>query len=191
MGDEKLQKRKVEIINRIVANSKDAKFAKDLTVELLSIQGQLDVEAVELIVPTKDVVETYQLDDVVQLVQTKGGFLYKFGNTFYTFVPFGFNSLFNSMADVAKLAEDKDNEDNATVIKAFNSIMQWPTVALYDENTFWASATSMQQILNEYCQRNIEEAKALKDEETEKNAEAEAVSAALKNVADNVPDAVE
>lgn len=154
MAEQQLQEKLKEVKAKIKANSKDAHFAEALIDELVGLQKQADIEPVELIVPCAEVEKTYQIDDVTTLVKTAKGYLYKYGNTFYTYIPFGLNEFFNSFVGYEEmLSKESLSDDEQLTVQALNRAMQWPVTATLDEVTFWDSANASLKIMLEAHKR--------------------------------------
>ncbi len=152
--EQQLQEKLKEVKAKIVANSKDSHFAKALIDEFVGLQKQADIEPVELIVPCADVEQTYQIDDVTTLVKTPKGYLYKYGNTFYTYIPFGLNEFFYSFVGYEKmLSKESLSDDEQLTVQALNRAMQWPVTATLDEVTFWDTANASLKIMLEAHKR--------------------------------------
>lgn len=147
---QKLDEVKVKIKN----NSKDAHFAETLIDELVGLQKQADIEPVELIVPCAEVEHTRQIDEVTSLVKTSKGYLYKHGNTSFIWVPFGLNSLWQTMDELDTLiGKDEHTEEESVVISMINRMLQWHTIAFYDSETLIDSANASLKILDSAIKR--------------------------------------
>ena len=152
--DAQLQQKLKEVKAKIKANSKDAHFADALIDELVGLQKQADVEPVELIVPCAEVEHAYQIDDVTTLVKTPKGYLYKHGGLSYIWVPFGLNTLWQTMNELDEiLGKEERTEEEDVTISMINRMMQWHTVAFYDAETLIDSANASVKILNDTLAR--------------------------------------
>lgn len=152
--EEQLQQKLKEVKAKIKTNSKDAHFADALIDELVGLQKQADVEPVELIVPCAEVEHTYRIDDVTTLVKTTKGYLYKHGNMSYIWVPFGLNTLWQTMNELDEiLGKEERTEEENTTISMINRMLQWHTVAFYDAETLIDSANASVKILNDTLAR--------------------------------------
>lgn len=154
MAEQQLQEKLKEVKAKIKANSKDAHFAEALIDELVGLQKQADIEPVELIVPCAEVEKTYQIDDVTTLVKTAKGYLYKHGNLTYIWIPFGLNTLWQTMNDFEDLlAKEERTEDEDIMISMVNRMLQWHTVAFTDAESLIDSANASVNILNAVIKR--------------------------------------
>lgn len=183
--DAQLQAKLNEVKTKIKANAKDAHFAEALIDELVGLQKQADVEPTELIVPCAEVEQTYQVDDASTLIKTVRGFLYKHGNLSYIWVPFGLNSLYNAMCDLAEVLDKKERtEDDEVTIAVISRMLQWHTVAFFDADTLIDSAAAAVKIINDAVKR-IEDERSVAEtkDDIELNTLAEAADKALKDIA--------
>ena len=152
--DAQLQQKLKEVKAKIKTNSKDAHFADALIDELVGLQKQADVEPVELIVPCAEVEHAYQIDDVTTLVKTPKCYLYKHGGLSYIWVPFGLNTLWQTMNELDEiLGKEERTEEEDVTIAMINRMMQWHTVAFYDAETLIDSANASVKILNDTLAR--------------------------------------
>lgn len=154
MAEQQLQEKLKEVKAKIKANSKDAHFAEALTDELVGLQKQADIEPVELIVPCAEVEQTYRIDDVTTLAKTPKGYLYKHGNLTYIWVPFGLNTLWQTMNEFEDLlAKEERTEEEGIMISMVNRMLQWHTVAFTDAESLIDSANASVNILNAAIKR--------------------------------------
>lgn len=154
MAEQQLREKLKEVKAKIKANSKDAHFAEALIDELVGLQKQADIEPVELIVPTSEVEHTYQIDDVTTLTKTPKGYLYKHGNLTYIWIPFGLNTLWQTMSDLDELlGKEERTEEEDIMISMVNRMLQWHTVAFTDAESLIDSANASVNILNAAMKR--------------------------------------
>jgi hypothetical protein len=169
-----------DLKGQIVANSKDAEWAKKMLSELTSLQKQNDVESVELIVPTKDVIETYKLGESLDVIKTKKGFLVKTKSLDYAFYSGigsgGVYAMINNYCQILEQYDSLSEEEKDTAsqfLTAISVIMQTPIFASISDLALFKIANNCIEVANEEGQRILEE--ATKFEETEddhkKNAE--------------------
>lgn len=140
MDDKKkvLKERFDEVKNQLLANSKDAHWAKNAIDELVSLKGQLDHEPTIVYLPTKDVEkqfkgETYEMSimkDGTAVYHTYGGYtvvakpnLTSLAGTIEEYV--------NSQDYVLELNEE-EKENLQLSLSAFSYIMSLPTFAFSD-----------------------------------------------------------
>lgn len=154
MAELQLQEKLKEVKAKIKANSKDAHFAEALIDEFVGLQKQADIEPVELIVPCAEVEKTYQIDEVTTLVKTPKGYLYKHGNLSYVWIPFGLNTLWQTMSEFEDLlAKEERTEEAYIMISMVNRMLQWHTVAFADVESLIDSANASVNILNAAIKR--------------------------------------
>ena len=164
--DAQLQQKLKEVKAKIKTNSKDAHFADALIDELVGLQKQADVEPVELIVPSAEVEHTYQIDDVTTLIKTAKGYLYKHGNLSYIWVPFGLNTLWQTINELDEiLGKEERTEEEDVTISMINRMMQWHAVAFYDAESLIDSANASVKILNDTLARYKERISTKETEE--------------------------
>ena len=182
--DAQLQQKLKEVKAKIKTNSKDAHFADALIDELVGLQKQADVEPVELIVPCAEVEHAYQIDDVTTLVKTPKGYLYKHGGLSYIWVPFGLNTLWQTMNELDEiLGKEERTEEEDVTISMINRMLQWHTVAFYDAETLIGSANASVKILNDTLARYKERISTKETEEDIKsNVEFSNASDAIDNL---------
>lgn len=154
---------------QIIANAKDAVWMKTNLSRLTSLQKQANIEAVELIVPTKEVKQ--EIDGGPYLYKkTPRGILFSTKGGLYTFVE---NRLLSthSMLENLFVLNDKQNIDETEkqITEAYFSavayIMQAPIFASLNDETLFGMAASMLKIFSDYTAAHIDNA-AL-NEETE------------------------
>lgn len=191
MAEKQLQERLKEVKAKIKANSKDAHFAEALIEELVGLQKQADIEPVELIVPCAEVEHTYQIDDVTTLVKTAKGYLYKHGSLTYIWIPFGLNTLWQTMNEFEDLlAKEERTKEEDIMISMVNRMLQWHTVAFADAESLIDSAQTSVNILNAAIRRyedrvNPKEAQ----EDIKANTEFAEASKAVEDIANEpIPD---
>lgn len=154
MVKQQLQEKLKEVKAKIKANSKDAHFADALIEELVGIQKQADIEPVELIVPTAEVEHEYRIDEVTTLYKTTKGYLYKHGNLTCVWIPFGMNTLWQTIDEIAALlGKEERTEEEGIMVSMVNRMLQWHAVAFMDAETLIDSANASVKILNDAIQR--------------------------------------
>lgn len=185
MAEKQLQEKLKEVKAKIKANSKDAHFAEALIEELVGLQKQADIEPVELIVPCAEVEQTYQIDDVTTLVKTAKGYLYKHGNLTYIWIPFGLNTLWQTMNELAELlGKSERTEEEDIMISMVNRMLQWHTVAFTDAESLIDSAQASVKILNDAIKRYEDRINPKETQEDIKaNTEFAEASKAVENIA--------
>lgn len=186
MAEQQLQEKLKEVKAKIKANSKDAHFAEALIDELVGLQKQADIEPVELIVPCAEVEQTYRIDDVTTLVKTPKGYLYKYGNLTYVWIPFGLNTLWQRINEFSEyLVKEERTEEEDIMISMVNRMLQWHTVAFLDPDSLIDSAIASAKILNDAVKRGQDMVKTKETQEDIKaNIEFDDARKALEEIAD-------
>lgn len=189
--EEQLSQKLKEAKAKIKANAKDTHFAEALIEELVGLQKQADIEPVELIVPCAEVEQTYQIDDITTLAKTPKGYLYKHGNLTYIWVPFGMNTLWQTMNELAELlGKEERTEEEDIMISIANRMLQWHTVAFTDAESLIDSAQASVKILNDAIKRYEDRIKPKETQDDIKaNTEFAEASQALEKLANEpIPD---
>lgn len=173
MDDKKkvLTERFNEVKSQIVANSKDARWAKNAIDELVSLKGQIDHEPTIVYLPIKDIEkqfkgETYEMSimkDGTAVYHTYGGYtvvakpnLTSLAGTIEEYV--------NSQDYVLEL-NDEEKENLQLSLSAFSYIMSLPTFAFSDLAFTYDIAGSIVSFLREKSETLLNE--ELKDETRE------------------------
>lgn len=185
--EKQLQEKLKEAKAKIKANSKDAHFADALIEEFVGLQKQADIEPVEFIIPYDEVEHTYQIDDVTSLVKTIRGYFYKYGHLTAIWVPFGLNTLWQTMNDLDELlGKSERTEEEDIMISMVNRMLQWHTVAFTDAESLIDSAQASVKILKDAMERYESR---INPEETSEDIQANAEFAEAGQAVDEVVDA--
>ena len=173
MDDKKtvLKERFNEVKNQILANSKDAHWAKNAVDELVSLKGQLDHEPTIVYLPTKDVEkqfkgETYEMSimkDGTAVYHTYGGYTVVARPNLTSLVE-TIDEYVNSQDYVLDL-NDKDRENFHLSLSAFSYIVSLPTFAFSDLGFTYDIAGKIVSFLREKSEILLNE--ELKDETEE------------------------
>lgn len=164
--------KKIETLkSELIANSEDAAKAEADLDRLLSLQKQADVEAVELIVPCADVLETLDFE-AYTLKKTNHGYLFSTRAGLHTFVPFAARSTAEMMQSVFTLnsvddVEGLKPEDKDLFTSAVAYIFQAPIFASMSLDALYGIATAIVSHFNEYCETYVNAAQL--SEETEED----------------------
>lgn len=166
-NEDKIQNLKQQII----ANSKDAAWAKNMLLELMALQRQADVEAVELSVPVSEVKQSIDFG-AYSLKKTIRGILFTAKGGMSTFVDMRMQSVYEMLDRVFEWQEQMgDDDDSREVYDAFVSavayVFQAPIFCSLGEGTLFDVATHILKCFNEYCEENYTNAKP--HEETEED----------------------
>lgn len=183
--EEKIKKCKDEI----TANAKDPAWMKKQLVHLTSLQKQADVEAVELVVPCKEIKETIDFD-AYTLKRTIRGILFTAKGGMSTFVELRMQSVYEMLDKVFYLynnpPEDEETKQYADAfMNAVPYIMQAPIFASLGETMLFDIAANMLRGFNEYVTANVDNA-TLKDEtedDIKANIEADNMAKVLDDIA--------
>ena len=195
MDDKKnvLKERFNEVKNQIIANSKDAHWAKNAIDELVSLKGQLDHEPTIVYLPTKDVEkqfkgETYEMNimkDGTAVYHTYGGYtvvarpnLTSLAGTIEEYV--------NSQDYVLTLS-DEEKENLQLSLSAFSYIMSLPTLAFSDLAFTYDIAGSIVSFLRDKSETLMNE--ELKDETPDdvvQNEQFKAASVSLQKLQEDI-----
>lgn len=169
------KKRKTEdkiknLKNQIVTNSKDAEWAKKMLVRLTSLQKQSDIEAVELVVPVKEVKQTLDFESY-SLKKTPRGILFTAKGGMNVWVEMRMQSVYE-MLDRVFYLHDNPAEDDETkeIYQAYSDAvgycLQSPIFCSLGEKMLFEVAATLLRGFNEYCNENIDNA-ALREETEE------------------------
>lgn len=169
----KLEDKIKEAKNLIIANSKDAARTKKLLTTLTSLQKQADVEAVELIVPTKEVLDEIK-EDTYSYKRTPRGILFQTKSGLNVFVE---NRIVRTHGMLAQLFELRYNppqdEEMAQVSDAFYGavtyLMQAPIFASLSEEILFETATNLISNFNNFVKQNIDDAELKPETEQDIN----------------------
>lgn len=119
MDKDNLKKELKDVIAQLKNNNKDCKFASHLIDKAMSLKGQIDMEEVEMIVPTSDVIKRYNFNSF-ELVRCKGGILFHVFGGYKVYVTIQMQSLYEHLNGVLEMydnLEDSD-ENQKTVVNA-------------------------------------------------------------------------
>lgn len=155
----------------IVANSKDGARAKKLVASLTSLQKQADIEAVELIVPTKEVVDEIK-EDTYSYKRTPRGILFQTKSGLNVFVE---NRLIRTHGMLNQLFEIKNNppkdDEMKGALEAFAGattyLMQAPIFGSLSEKILFEVAAKIIEQFNEFTAEFVDNAEL--NEETEQD----------------------
>ena len=185
MDKEAIKKKMDDVSGQIVANSKDAKFAKKLISQLLSLKGQYDVEEVLFIVRTKDVIKEYDNDNLV-IVKCKDRIMWKHKGGFGFWVETRMKNLYEQLDNLCAM-KDKYEELSEEEKSVYNGmyfgmslVTELPMFVCASEEMFF---NVVNMILEELKKINVGIDNAeLQDETPEENADFEAKMQAAEEV---------
>lgn len=161
-----------KLISQLLSNAKDAKWAEQLIRDILSLQRQLDVEAVELAVPTKEVKATFDGGAYV-VSKTIRGILFAAKGGMSTFVDMRMSSLY-TMLDIVYFGEGvyATPDDEGIWREAVATIMQAPIFASLGDKALFDIATFIVKSFKENAEQYLE---SPAHEETQEDIEANIV----------------
>lgn len=187
---QKIEDKIKDLKQQIIANSKDAEWAKKMLVHLTSLQKQADVESVELVVPVKEVKRTLDFD-AYTLKKTPRGILFTAKGGLHTFVESRMQAV-HEMLDRVFYIRDNPAEDDETknLHSAYGDAvaycLQAPIFCSLGEKTLFDVASTLLRCFDEHCKENYENAEL--HEETEEdikaNADFENAGKAIETIAD-------
>lgn len=164
----KIRDKIADLINEIIANSKDASWTKKALTRLISLQKQSDIEAVELIVPVKEVKETLDYGPYA-LKKTPRGILFIAKGGLYTFVESRMNGTYGMLNDIFEIQKDDtiDTELQEGYVSSVSSVMQAPIFASIDIGSMLGIASSIISEYSKFVNNKVENAEL--HEETEED----------------------
>lgn len=186
MDKEALNKQIDEVSAQIVSNSKDARFAKKLVDELLSLKGQYDVEEVVMIVRAKDVLNEYDNDNIV-LMRCKQCIIWRHRGGFSVVVEPRMRGLYEWLDGLLSLKDDEDKltEDAKMVYSAnyfgMSILMQIPMFAVADDELFFNIVDKAVEEIKKFSDKHLNNPE-LQEETPKENAEFEAKMKAAEEV---------
>lgn len=183
----------------LLANCKDASWAKKQISKLLSLQKQDDLSPSELNVPTDEVIEEAS-NDTVRVVKTTRGYLFQTrSGALSTFVESkygGVCSHLQSFMDLLKRGHDSKLEDYEQMyLDSFSYVYQAPIFAAMGANlpaygkpiefdSLFNIALAILKEFNRFTEKHFTDAEAVNETESDiaENNAMEAVSKALENL---------
>lgn len=186
-----LKKRLAEVQNRIKANSKDVHFADELSAELLSIKGQLDIEPTLVHIPISENAKTLQGDTFEMVSDTMGCAFHTFGGyTIYAIRNDGNNAFCDVIDDYVANAKERDNMTEEEK-KSFDSILHAivyclnaPMLCCSDAELLFKVATDIVDYLVKVQDEALNA--DLKEETLKENEEFEGAMKAIENIKEQV-----
>jgi hypothetical protein len=168
--EQKEQQEKLEGLKKlIIANSKDASFAKKQIAELISTQKQLDIEPVEIIVPSDSV--TDEIDFGADKIQRCAkGFLYTAKGGMQTLVSWEMQGVCDMIEMLFKFRDSLPSSDEEkTTREVYTSavlyVLEAPIYASLDPKLLYDIATALKTTFNEVANDLLNLAKKKETEE--------------------------
>lgn len=165
-------------ISALKTQCKDAAFFDATIDRILSLKGQIDTEAVRLIVKEKDVLREYKGDTFYIAITKRGALLHTYGGYSVFVSNRNYNSLYETLAyivddmdDALANATDEVRKDIENDMMAKIHILLVPTWCFSSVEATYEIATKVVHELNAMVER-VEEL-ALQDEDDKANADFE------------------
>lgn len=115
---------------QIIANSTDARMAKNLISDLLSLQRQEDVVPMELQIPLSEVLDTADADSFKVTKTTRGYLFQTRGGALSTFVELKYNTVCSMLDTLMTLMKKEEREDYEQYYQdCISYVMQSPIFA--------------------------------------------------------------
>lgn len=162
-------------VSTLKTQCKDASFF-DATIErILSLKGQIDTEAVRLMVKEKDVVNEYKNDTFYIAITKQGALLHTYGGYSVFVSNRNYNSLYETLAyivddmeEALANATEEERKDIETDMMAKMHILLAPTWCFGSVDATYEIATKVVHELNAMVERL--EGQPLQEEDDEANA---------------------
>ena len=184
--DEQINK----LVNQIVSNSKDAKWAREMISEFARLQKQKDDMYKEIDIPLSDITDVIDFG-ACTLKRYKGGFIFEAKGGMQTVVSWRMKSVCDMCQVLYDFRDQKDKSKEEIEIAdnfrtAIEFIFQAPIFSSLNERALFQNATSILSTYQEYCVENYTNAEAPEytEDDYKEDAEAEIVSNAFENLAD-------
>lgn len=183
MDKAKLKKQLDELKRQIVDGAKNTVTAARQLDELLSVKGQLDVEETCLVVPMKDVIKEYDMDEF-RIVRCKSCFIWWFKGGMYVVIRPTMKAVYEQVKELCALKDDYDNLDDLDkscydgLLFGLQMIFSLPMWAVVDDEFF---ANMVNNIIKglEKVQKKFDKL-GLLDETPEEDAKTEIMDNAVK-----------
>lgn len=188
MEENKIDKQINDCVKEIVANSKDAKFAKSLIGKLKGLYKKEATQPVELIVPQSEVVGHKDFDST-RLTKTIRGYLFEIKGGVYTFVESRMSGV-TAMLDLLYNIDEADIEpdDRDLFQSAILYVMQSPIFASLSQEMLFGMAAEQLRLFNEHSDKLLNrELKPETEADIEANNEMERVREGMEIIANSEP----
>lgn len=154
--EKQLQEKLQEVKNKIIANSKDAHFAKSLIDALVALQKQASIEPTEIFIPTADIEKSYDFETTKLSKTRTGQFIFEAKGGMYTVVEMRMRSLYELCEHIV---EYLDNPSNDTELNDMESSLrdatlysfQTPILCSLDQRMLYEVIAKMIESFNEYA----------------------------------------
>jgi hypothetical protein len=154
---QKLSDKRAEVESQLIANAKDAAFAKRLIAKLIDTQKQIDNKGFEIQVPTSTVTETVDFS-TVKIQRCAQGYLFTAKGGFQTLVSWNMQRVCLMIQTLIELhnTEYEDTEEaqerkklNEIFINSVLYVLQAPIFASLNSVAVMKIATSILKTFNE------------------------------------------
>ncbi len=193
----KIEDKIKDVKQQLIANSKDGEWAKKMLAHLTSLQKQADIETVELIVPTKDVIERIDFGSF-SIARTSQGYLFEAKGGLSTFVSLRMQAVCDMIQYVFEMYNNpSDDEEQKKIADSYMAavgyIMQTPIFASLNEMALYDIAANILRAFNEYVANNVNNAelKEETEEDIKANIEAENIAKAVEMIVETPNKGVE
>lgn len=155
--EEQLQSKLKEAKAKIVANSKDAHFAKSLIDELVGLQKQADIEPTEIHIALSDVEKSYDFD-AVKLTKTKvGKFIFEAKGGMWTIVDMRMQALYGALQHICDYLDNPTTDKDADALEqtfrdATMYAFQTPILCSLDQRMLYDVIAKMLESFREYSE---------------------------------------
>lgn len=184
-----LKERFEEVKNNILANSKDAHWAKNAIDELVSLKGQLDHEPTLVYLPLKDVERQLKGDTYEMSIMKDGTAVYHTYGGYTVVAKPNLESLAGSIAeyvgsqDIIDTFTEEEKTNFELDLSAFCYIMSLPTFAFSDIEFRYTMASKIVEFLRTKTEELLEqELKEETSEDVENNARFKDATLALEEM---------
>jgi hypothetical protein len=191
---QKLSDKRAEVESQLIANAKDAAFAKRLIAKLIDTQKQIDNKGFEIQVPTSTVTETVDFS-TVKIQRSAQGYLFTAKGGFQTLVSWNMQRVCLMIQTLIELhnTEYEDTEEaqerkklNEIFINSVLYVLQAPIFASLNSVAVMKIATSILKTFNEEANEMIETAEPSEEteEDVKANIEADRATKAFEQLVD-------
>ena len=178
-----------EIKKKIVANSKDAHFAKSLISDLIQTTKESVHEPIEL--DCGKAIDTFR-GGTFEIVKTSLGILYRTFGGYAVFTTPQNTALYGVLLEIIDTKDDyeklskEEKDDIDTVISVIATLMNVPLISFQNEEFSYNMANAVMKYLLDSCNKAM--GKPLQDETPVENAEFKTYVESLENIKDALSD---
>lgn len=194
------QQQIVDLKNKIIANSKDARFAKSAIADLLSLQRQEEIDPVELSIPISEITDVADAGPW-KISKTVRGYLFQCKRGLHTFIGLEYGGLCSMMQEAMDAINkgDKASEFATNYVEAIGYVFQSPLFAAMGKNlplfnkpaeytSLFIIATAILREFNDFYNRHgiVNKPHTNTEEDIKQNIAMENLSEALESIAESV-----